>query len=184
MRKKLKWALVAILVLWIIAGITARRDLLYLIGHINSSKTSHSQSVSLSEEIDLGIAFYNDGLKVFGDVVWLDDNNNTMMCSLLMNSNVGVCESSDSFFMEPGYESGRFYIVPQWTKTLGLNYILLPFLPRIEMFYWPSKQLLYLSEDIEEFGYDYSEGLNVTNITEEFLGKPKTGITFNRLDYN
>lgn len=172
MKKKLTWILIVVLVLWIIAGISARRDLRYLIACINSNKASLSlsQDGSYSDDFALGPAFYNDGLAVFGDTIWLDDENNAKMWRLILDANVGVCESSDSYFMNTDYAGGRFYIVPRWTKTLGLTSVLLPFLPRIEMFYWPSKKLLYLSEDIEEFGYDYSEGLNVTNVSEEVLG--------------
>ena len=161
MRKLLSIITLALCAIWIGAGMAARKSILSLLPDGIHNLADHKQNY---EDFFFGIHIRTNKDDTSGSLVWLTDDENSELRRLLGNAYFGECLSSDSSFMEKGGINGGLYIVPRWVHTLCLTSLLSPFMHRIEMFYWPSKNLLYLSEDIEELSYDFSRGLNITNL--------------------
>ena len=166
MRKLLLITTLTLCAIWIGAGIAARKNILSLFPNGINSLTNNKPKY---EDIFFGIYIHTNKNDTSGSLVWLTDDENSEFRRLLENAYLGECLSSDSSFMEKGGINGRLYIVPRWVHTFHLTSLLYPFMHRIEMFYWSSKNLLYLSEDIEELSYDFSRGLNITNLPPRIL---------------
>ena len=168
MNKKITFAIITILFCtWIILGMAARMNILSLIAM--SDFESPQNSANNFDDIAFGVSFNLYNNEASSDIVWLPKRENAILRNLLVNANLGSCMSCEDYFMAEGCVMGGFYLLPLWVQKTGLTSILQPFIHRIEMFYWPSKELLYLSEDIEALGYDFSRGLNVTNVCPKIL---------------
>ncbi len=166
MKKRITAFLIILGGSWLIAGIAARRSMFSILGNVDLE----SADITINcDDYVFGIKF-NEGVKGAScRVVWLNEAENIEMGRLLKNAKIGACMSSDEYFMDNGSMDGCLYIVPHWVHVLGLKSILFPLMDSVAMFYWPSKKLLYLSEDVEELGYDYSRGLNIINVQPSIL---------------
>lgn len=166
MARRLVFIILLLFVIWIVAGIAARRSILSL---LPNDRHSLVNSKSNYNDFFFGIRIRTNDNSANGSYFWFTENENSEVRRLLENAYLGECLSSDNFFMETDAVKGGFYIIPRWVHTLSLTFLLSPFMHRVEMFYWPSKDLLYLSEDIEELSYDFSRGLNITNVPPRVL---------------
>ena len=166
MRRHLIFIILLLFAIWIGAGMAARRSILSLLPNDSNNLINNKSNYN---DFFFGICISSNNSNAAGSYFWLTENENSEVRRLFENAYLGKCLSSDNFFMETGVVRGGFYIVPRWVHALCLTSLLSPFMHRIEMFYWPSKKLLYLSEDIEELSYDFCRGVNVTNVPPSVL---------------
>ncbi len=142
---------------WVAVGVYARRDVFFLMDHVQWSKGRNDENA-----ISFGISFYAGSHE---SIHWLDDNEYEVLWNLIANGSRDTLGKYNFIFRM----YGRLYVYPKWVRRFGLEKLLIPLQPRIDLIYVPSRQYLYLSEDCERLHWDCVEGLGVHGVRPELL---------------